>query len=169
MLESDRKLRTSYVRQVFRCQMSSWLRSSLLTTKALTVAWAYQLYYTLAAFETVEGSDLTEVNPNMRITRGYAILRVYHDMIMFIELQSRPIYSELPPPRITNLEKRLAASVTTLISDGATIQVGYGAISESITPFLTEKKDLGLHSEMFPESAMALVDRGVSNGCPKRV
>ncbi|MGA3404886.1 MAG: acetyl-CoA hydrolase/transferase C-terminal domain-containing protein [Candidatus Bathyarchaeia archaeon] len=119
--------------------------------------------YALAAFETAK-VVIAEVNPNMPRTRGDAIIRA-DEIDYFIE-SNEPIY-ELPPPRITNLEKRLAASVTTLISDGATIQVGYGAISESITPFLTEKKDLGLHSEMFPESAMALVDRGVLTGARK--
>jgi 4-hydroxybutyrate CoA-transferase len=121
--------------------------------------------YGLAAYETAE-VVVAEVNSNMPRTTGDAIIEA--DQIDYFMESDESIY-ELPPPKISNLEKRLAENVTSLVSDGATIQVGYGAISESITPFLTEKRDLGLHSEMFPESAMTLVTQGVLTGAQKRL
>ncbi|MGD0422550.1 MAG: acetyl-CoA hydrolase/transferase C-terminal domain-containing protein [Candidatus Bathyarchaeia archaeon] len=119
--------------------------------------------YGRSAFETAK-VVVAEVNSNMPRTRGDAIIDA--DRIDCFIKSDEPIY-ELPSPKITNLEKRLAENVTSLVPDGATIQVGYGAISESITPFLAEKKDLGLHSEMFPESAMTLIDQGALTGARK--
>ena len=121
--------------------------------------------YGLAAFQTAN-VVIAEVNSNMPRTGGDAIIQA--DQIDYFIESDDPIY-ELPPPAITNLEKRLAENVTNLVQDGATIQVGYGAISESITPFLAEKKDLGLHSEMFPESAMTLVNNGALTGARKNL
>ena len=119
--------------------------------------------YGISAFETAK-VVIAEVNPKMPRTLGDAIVRA--DQIDYFIKSNEPIY-ELSPPRITKLERRLAENVTSLVPDGATIQVGYGAISESITPFLEEKKDLGLHSEMFPESAMTLVEKNVLTGARK--
>ena len=121
--------------------------------------------YGLSAFETAK-VRIVEVNENMPRTGGDAIIPA--DMIDYFLESQAPIH-ELPPPKITNLEKRLAENVTRLVPDGATIQVGYGAISESITPFLAEKKDLGLHSEMFPESAMTLTQQGALTGAQKSI
>jgi 4-hydroxybutyrate CoA-transferase len=70
-----------------------------------------------------------------------------------------PLY-EMPVPKITNLEKRMAENVADLVDDEATIQIGYGEVSESIPPFLKEKRDVGMHTEMFPESAITLVEEG---------
>jgi len=121
--------------------------------------------YGLSAFETAK-VKIGEVNENMPITGGNSLVPA-NQIDYFIE-SHEPIY-ELPPPTITNLEKKLAENVTRLVPNGATIQIGYGAISESITPFLTEKNDLGLHSEMFPESAMTLVQQGVLTGAQKNL
>lgn len=121
--------------------------------------------YGLSAFETAK-IVIVEVNSNMPRIGGDAIIKA--DQVDYFIESHEPIY-ELPQPKITNLEKRLAENVTSLVSDGATIQVGYGAISESITPFLAEKKQLGFHSEMFPESAMTLTDQGVLTGARKSI
>jgi len=119
----------------------------------------------LSAFETAK-VKIVEVNENMPKTGGDSLVPA-NEIDYFLE-SHEPIY-ELPRPTITNLEKKLAENVTHLVPDGATIQVGFGAISESITPFLAEKKDLGLHSEMFPDSAMTLVEQGVLTGAQKKL
>jgi 4-hydroxybutyrate CoA-transferase len=75
---------------------------------------------------------------------------------------SEPIY-ELPVTSPTGLERKLAENVAALVEDEATIQIGYGAVSECIAPFLVEKRDLGMHTEMFPESALTLIEHGALN------
>lgn len=121
--------------------------------------------YARAALETAQ-VVIAEINPGMPRTLGDTIVHV-EEIDYFID-SHEPIY-ELLPPTITRLEKRIAENVNRLVVDGATIQIGYGAISESITPFLAEKRDLGLHSEMFPESAMPLVEQGILTGFRKSI
>jgi 4-hydroxybutyrate CoA-transferase len=119
--------------------------------------------YGRAAFESAS-TVIAEINPNMPRTCGDTKVNV--DEIDYFVKSNESIY-ELPPPKISKLEKTLAEYVTSLVLDGATIQIGYGSISESMAHFLAEKKDLGMHSEMFPESAVDLVDSGVLNGVRK--
>lgn len=100
---------------------------------------------------------IAEVNENMPRTGGDSIVHVSDIDYMFEAHE--PLY-EVPAPNITNLERRLAENVADLVEDEATIQIGYGAVSECIPPFLKEKRNLGMHTEMFPESAITLVEEG---------
>jgi 4-hydroxybutyrate CoA-transferase len=56
-----------------------------------------------------------------------------------------------------------------LIEDGACLQLGIGAIPDAVLPFLEEKKDLGIHTEMFSDGAVDLVQKGVINGARKNI
>jgi 4-hydroxybutyrate CoA-transferase len=121
--------------------------------------------YGRAALETAS-TVIVEVNPNMPKTFGDTIVN-FEEVDYFVE-SNESIY-ELPPTKISSLERRLGENVASLVTDGATIQIGYGGVAESITSLLAEKHDLGLHSEMFPESAMTLVERGVLTGARKSI
>ena len=56
-----------------------------------------------------------------------------------------------------------------LIDDGACLQLGIGAIPDAVLPFLEEKKDLGIHTEMFSDGVVDLVNKGVINGSRKNI
>jgi 4-hydroxybutyrate CoA-transferase len=56
-----------------------------------------------------------------------------------------------------------------LIEDGACLQLGIGAIPDAVLPFLEEKKDLGIHTEMFADGVVDLVQKGVINGERKNI
>jgi len=112
--------------------------------------------YARAALETAQ-TFVAEVNENMPRTCGDSLVNI-NEMDYVIE-SSEPIY-ELPSAEVTSLERKLAANVASVVEDEATIQIGFGAVSESITPFLKEKKNLGMHSEMFPENAITLIEEG---------
>jgi len=112
--------------------------------------------YAHAAIETAR-IVIAEVNENVPRTGGDSL--VHLSDIDYMVADHEPLY-EMPVPKITNLEKRMAENVADLVDDEATIQIGYGAVSESIPPFLKEKRDLGMHTEMFPESAITLVEEG---------
>jgi 4-hydroxybutyrate CoA-transferase len=56
-----------------------------------------------------------------------------------------------------------------LIDDGACLQLGIGAIPDAVLPFLEEKKDLGIHTEMFSDGAIDLINAGVINGARKNI
>ncbi|ETK10932.1 hypothetical protein T231_02140, partial [Tannerella sp. oral taxon BU063 isolate Cell 6/7/9] len=54
-----------------------------------------------------------------------------------------------------------------LVEDGSTLQLGIGAIPDAVLKCLSDKKDLGLHTEMFADGAIDLIERGVINGSRK--
>lgn len=57
--------------------------------------------------------------------------------------------------------EKIAQNVASLIPDGATMQLGIGAIPDAVLKFLFEKKDLGIHTELFSDGVIDLVDSGV--------
>lgn len=76
---------------------------------------------------------------------------------------------ELPPPSITEVEKGIGRNVAKLVKDGDTLQLGIGAIPDAVLLFLDDKKDLGLHTEMFSDGAIKLIKKGVINGSKKQI
>ena len=76
---------------------------------------------------------------------------------------SRPLL-ELPPEPCTAIHHRIGRNVAELIPDGATLQIGIGGIPEAVLHHLTAHRDLGIHSEMFSDGVVPLVEAGVING-----
>ncbi|MPL97799.1 Butanoate coenzyme A-transferase [bioreactor metagenome] len=68
---------------------------------------------------------------------------------------------ELKPPVITDVERAIGENCASLIKDGDTLQLGIGAIPDAVLLFLKDKKDLGIHSEMFSDGVVELVEAGV--------
>jgi acyl-CoA hydrolase len=64
-------------------------------------------------------------------------------------------------------EVQIGRHVANLIEDGSTLQMGIGAIPNAVLTFLTHHKDLGVHSEMFSDGIIPLVESGVINGRKK--
>ncbi|MDR1274321.1 MAG: 4-hydroxybutyrate CoA-transferase [Odoribacteraceae bacterium] len=70
----------------------------------------------------------------------------------------------LPPPRITGVEEEIGRHCASLVEDGSTLQLGIGAIPDAVLLFLKGKKDLGIHTEMFSDGVVGLVEAGVITG-----
>ncbi len=70
---------------------------------------------------------------------------------------------EVPQGTPGELEKRIAEHIVDLIPDGATMQMGIGAIPDAVLHFLENKKDLGIHTELFSDGVIPLVDAGIIN------
>ena len=68
-----------------------------------------------------------------------------------------------------DVERRIGARVAELVPDGATIQTGIGAIPNAVLAALSNHRDLGVHTEMFSDGVVDLVERGVITGELKRV
>jgi len=104
---------------------------------------------------------IAEVNPNMPRTLGDAFIHVSKlDAIV-------PVDYELPEMRMadsSDLAYRIAASIAGLIPDGATLQTGIGAIPDAVLRQLTNHKHLGVHTELFSDGVIDLVERGVIDG-----
>jgi acetyl-CoA hydrolase len=64
---------------------------------------------------------------------------------------------------------RIASFIAELIPDGATMQMGIGAIPDAVLGYLMQKRDLGVHSELFSDGVIDLVDSGVLTGARKSI
>ena len=109
---------------------------------------------------------IAEINPLMPRTLGDTFLHVSR-IDAFVET-SHPL-SEYPKQPISDLHRDIARQVAPLIPDGATIQTGIGGIPEAVLGLLHDHKDLGIHSEMVPDSAVALMQSGVINNDRKTI
>ena len=120
--------------------------------------------YTKSACECAK-IVIAQVNKNMPRTHGESFLHV-SDIDCFVE-NNEPIL-ELKVPKITDIEKAIGEYCTSLIDNGATLQLGIGSIPDAILMFLKDKKDLGIHSEMISDGIIDLIESGIINNSNKQ-
>ena len=101
---------------------------------------------------------IAEVTPNMPRTLGDAFIHV-SEIDYIVECDSRPVI--LQPPRLTENDKKIGGNIAELIRDGDTLQLGIGSVPDAILEFLKHKKELGIHTEMFSDGVVDLVEAGV--------
>jgi len=103
---------------------------------------------------------IAEVNEQMPRTLGDSFIHV--SRLSYIVPVNYPV-PEFPMGSGGNDEvsQKIAGHIAGLIPDGATLQMGIGAIPDAVLGFLGDKRDLGIHSEMFSDGVVRLVDKGV--------
>lgn len=101
---------------------------------------------------------IAEVNTEMPRTLGDSFIHV-SKLDRVVESQ-RPIL-ELPRRPAEELHRRIARHVAGMVEDGATLQLGIGGIPDAVLDYLTDRKDLGVHTEMFSDGVMELIEAGV--------
>lgn len=109
---------------------------------------------------------IAEVNEQMPRTLGDSFIHV--SRLTHIVPVDYPI-SEMPMggEGDDKISQKIAGHIADLIPDGATMQLGIGAIPDAVLNFLDNKKDLGIHSEMFSDGVVRLVEQGVINNARK--
>lgn len=75
--------------------------------------------------------------------------------------------TELPQPKVTEIDEKIAAHILPYIPDGACIQIGLGGVANAVGFGLAEKKDLSIHTEMLTDSMVYLIKKGAINGKKK--
>jgi 4-hydroxybutyrate CoA-transferase len=109
---------------------------------------------------------IAQINQAMPRTHGDGFIHI--DEIDFgIEC-----YEELPEhiaSPLHDIHKSIGNNVATLIEDGATLQLGIGSIPDAVLSFLHNHKNLGIHTEMFSDGIIPLVEKGVITGNNKTV
>ncbi len=106
---------------------------------------------------------LAQVNKNMPRIHGDSFVHI-SELTAIVECDLPML--ELPNPTITDVEKAIGENCASLIHDGDCLQLGIGAIPDAVLLFLKDKKDLGIHSEMFSDGVVELVEAGViTNKC----
>ncbi|NLI53626.1 MAG: acetyl-CoA hydrolase/transferase family protein [Clostridiales bacterium] len=119
--------------------------------------------YTLAAAKAAK-LVIAQVNDQMPYTIGDSFLTA--DEIDWLIPLSSPVIT-LPPPKIGEVEEAIGRHCASLVRDGDTLQLGIGAIPDAVLLFLKDKKDLGIHSEMFSDGVVELVREGVITNAKK--
>ena len=112
--------------------------------------------YTMQAAKSAK-TVIAEVNKQMPRTNGS---QIHISEIDFVIETDRPLV-EIPLPKITSVEEKIGRNVASLVPDRANLQLGIGAIPDAVLQFLKEKKDLGIHSEMFSDGVVDLYEKGI--------
>ena len=120
---------------------------------------------TLPALEVAK-TVIAQVNPQVPRTHGDGI--IHQSKIDYAVEVDRPIYSSLIHPP-TDIEKKIGYHVAGLVDDGATLQMGIGGIPNVVLNNLANHKRLGIHTEMFSDGILPLVESGVITGEEKKV
>ncbi len=108
---------------------------------------------------------VAQVNPNMPRTLGDGMIHL-NDIDTIVEVND-PLHEVHPRP-FGEVEKQIGLHVASLVENGATLQMGIGAIPDAVLAALTHHKDLGIHTEMFSDGLIPLIASGVVNGSQKR-
>lgn len=121
--------------------------------------------YTMAAIERARAVVL-EVNPGVPFCFGDC--HVHVSQVAAVVENSDPIV-ELPHPPLGPVELGIGRVVADLIPDGATLQIGIGAIPDAVVQQLGGKNDLGVHTEMFGDGILSLLEAGVVTNARKNL
>lgn len=110
------------------------------------------------------GIVIAEVNPNMPRTLGDSFIHV--DQIQhFIEVDY-PLPEVLPEPA-SDVQNMIARHIAEQIPDGATLQLGIGGIPDAVLRRLTNHKNLGIHTELFSDGVMDMIEAGIITNAAK--
>jgi acyl-CoA hydrolase len=120
---------------------------------------------TLSAIENAK-RVIAQVNPNVPRTHGDGIIHVQQiDAMVEVDEPIHQVFLSEP----TATELAIGNHVAQLIEDGATLQMGIGAIPNVVLNNLKNHKNLGIHTEMFSDGILPLVEKGIINGSQKMV
>lgn len=109
---------------------------------------------------------IAQCNPNVPRTHGDGVVHI-DDIDAIVEVDA-PIH-EVPMKTISPEEQRIGRYIAELIDDGATLQMGIGSIPNAVLNALENHKNLGIHTEMFSDGVIPLVEKGVINGSQKKL
>ncbi|MCR9243907.1 MAG: 4-hydroxybutyrate CoA-transferase [bacterium] len=104
---------------------------------------------------------IAQVNPRMPRTHGDGL--IHHSMFQAAVEVNDPLPEHRGRP-LGDVERAIGRHCAELVEDGATLQMGIGAIPDAVLAQLTGHRDLGVHTEMFSDGLLPLIERGVVTG-----
>ncbi|MDT0689267.1 acetyl-CoA hydrolase/transferase C-terminal domain-containing protein [Salegentibacter sp. F188] len=120
---------------------------------------------TLPAVQTAK-KIVAQINPNVPRTHGDGIIHLSKiDAAIEVDV---PIHAhKLTTP--SEIEQQIGKNVAGLVEDGATLQMGIGAIPNVVLDNLMNHKRLGIHTELFSDGILPLVEKGIITGEDKKI
>ncbi len=113
--------------------------------------------------QLMEAADLVilEINENLPYTYGDTLVHI-NDVDHVVENNfDLPVLGSIPSEP---WQETIGGYIAEMIEDGSTLQLGIGGIPNAITPYLTARRDLGIHTEMFVDGFLDLIDAGAISG-----
>jgi len=107
---------------------------------------------------------IAEINPCMPRTHGDSFILI-HDLDLLVATDAELV--EIAPFAPDDATGRIGEYVAALVEDGATVEFGIGAIPQAVTSYLKNKHDLGIHTEMFTDALIELIESGAVTGARK--
>src|SRR3989339_1770438 len=110
---------------------------------------------------------IAQVNKQMPRALGNSFIHVNKlDYIVEVDepLKELPQIDPDATPEMIEIYDKIGSHIAELIEDGSTLQMGIGAIPDAVLKYLHHKKDLGIHTEMFSDGLIDLIEEGVVNG-----
>lgn len=110
---------------------------------------------------------IAQINKQMPRTLGDSFIHI--NKVHYIVEHDEPI-KELPQvdpnasKELLEIYDKIGINIIDLIEDGSTLQMGIGAIPDAVMRYLDQKKNLGIHTEMFSDGIIDLVEQGIING-----
>lgn len=116
----------------------------------------------------IENSDMViaQVNPNMPRVHGDGLIHK-SKIDLFVEV-NQPIPEVFGKP-LTDVEILIGKNTAELVENGATLQMGIGSIPDAVLASLTNHQNLGIHTEMWSDGALPLLQNGIINNSKKKI
>ena len=110
---------------------------------------------------------IAQVNNNVPRTHGDGLIHssIFHAMV----LQDAPLHEVVYGEKVTEVEMQIGRNIAELIEDRSTLQMGIGSIPDAVLRCLHNHKDLGVHTEMFSDGLIDLIEKDVVNNRYKNV
>jgi len=100
---------------------------------------------------------VAHINPNMPRTHGDSFFP--YELFDAVYEEATPIYEAKPHPQ-TEVTKRIGRIISDMVEDGSCLQMGIGAIPDAALSTMTHHKNLGIHTEMFSDGILDLLEQG---------
>lgn len=121
------------------------------------VSFGVSVDYSLTATKVAK-LKIAQINKHMPRCHGECFMHISE--FDYLVEEDIPMI-ELSRSELTDVEKEIGKNCASLINDGDTLQLGIGALPDAVLLSLKDKKDLGIHSEMFSDGVVELIEAGV--------
>lgn len=111
------------------------------------------------------GLIIAQVNPNMPRSHGDGLIHISKIDYAVFTPDEIPAHSPAP---LSDEERKIGEYIAGIIDDGACLQMGIGGIPNAVLACLGNHQNLGIHTEMFSDGVLPLVESGVINGMNKK-
>ncbi len=100
---------------------------------------------------------IAQVNPEMPRTWGDSLVHV--DELDYLIYHKEPLLESLPEAKNQEVVSRIGHYIQQLVEDGATLQIGFGHLPDAVVSYLSDKKDLGLHTQVLTDGLLPLFEK----------